>query len=73
MKQKKIGHPAMFPIELPTRLIKMLTYKHDVILDSFMGVGTTAIACLSTDRKFVGIEIDESYFTIANERINNCV
>lgn len=70
MKQKKIGHPAMFPIELPTRVIKMLSYKHDVILDPFMGVGTTAIACLNTDRKFIGIEIDDKYFDIARERID---
>lgn len=69
MKQKKIGHPAMFPIELPTRLIKMLSYKHDVILDPFMGVGTTAIACLNNDRKFIGIEIDDKYIEIAKERI----
>lgn len=70
MKQKKIGHPAMFPIELPTRLIKKLTYKHDVILDPFMGVGTTAIACLNNDRKFIGIEIDDKYIEIATERID---
>lgn len=70
MKQKKIGHPAMFPLELPTRLIKMLTYKHDVILDPFMGVGTTAIACLNNDRKFIGIEIDDKYIEIAKKRID---
>lgn len=70
MKQKKIGHPAMFPLELPTRLIKMLTYNHDVILDPFMGVGTTAIACLNTNRKFIGIEIDDKYIEIAKERID---
>lgn len=67
--QKKIGHPAMFPVELPTRLIKMLTYKGDVILDPFMGAGTTGIACVNTDRRFIGIEIDEKYFNIAKKRV----
>lgn len=67
--QKKIGHPAMYPVELPKRLIKMLTYKGDVILDPFMGAGTTAIACIDTDRRFVGIELDEKYFNIAKKRV----
>lgn len=70
MKQKQIGHPAMFPVELPMRLIKMLTYKGDTILDPFMGSGTTGVACIKTDRHFIGIEKDESYFRIANKRIN---
>lgn len=70
MKQKQIGHPAMFPVELPMRLIKMLTYKGDTILDPFMGSGTTGAACIKTDRHFIGIEKDESYFRIAEKRIN---
>lgn len=59
-KQKQIGHPAMFPLELPKRLIKMLTYKHDVILDPFMGSGTTGVSCVNENRKFIGIEMMKS-------------
>jgi site-specific DNA-methyltransferase (adenine-specific) len=70
-EQKKIGHPAMFPVELPYRLIKMLTYEGDVILDPFMGVATTGVACLKTDRNFIGIEIDKNYCLIGETRLNN--
>lgn len=72
-KQKAIGHPAMFPIELPHRLMRILTYQNDVILDPFMGTGTTGLACLNNNRNFIGIEIDELYYNIAKERINNYV
>lgn len=54
---KKIGHPAPFPVELPLRLIKLYTFKGEVVLDPFMGSGTTAIAALMTERHFVGYEI----------------
>lgn len=69
-KQKQIGHPAMFPVELPKRLIKMLTYENDIILDPFMGSGTTGIACMETNRNFIGIEIDEKYYNIAKDRLS---
>lgn len=69
MKQKKIGHPAMFPVELPTRLIKMLTYKYNVILDPFMGSGSTMVACVNTNRKGIGIELDDNYYNIACKRV----
>lgn len=68
-QMKKWKHPAMFPIELPKRLIHMFTYENDVILDPFMGVGTTGIACKKLNRDFIGIEIDEKYFNIAKDRI----
>lgn len=72
-RQKKYGHPAMFPVELPTRLIKMLTYEGDIILDPFMGSGSTGVACVNTNRRFIGIEIDEGYFNIAKERVDNTI
>lgn len=70
---KKYGHPAMFPEELPYRCLKLFTYENDVILDPFMGTGTTGVACINTNRNFIGIELDENYFNIAKERINNTI
>lgn len=66
---KKIGHPAPFPVELPLRCIKLYTFENDVVLDPFMGSGTTAIAALQTNRHFVGYDIDQEYIDIANKRI----
>jgi site-specific DNA-methyltransferase (adenine-specific) len=66
---KKVGHPAPFPVELPYRLIQLYTYKGDIILDPFMGSGTTAIAALKSDRKYVGYENDPQYIKLAEERI----
>lgn len=70
-QQKKYGHPAMFPIELPLRLIKMLTYDGDVVLDPFMGSGSTGVACVNTNRDFIGIELDKEYFKVAERRIQD--
>ena len=69
--QKKHGHPAMFPLDLPYRLIKMLSYKNDMVLDPFMGVGTTGMACKQLERRFIGIDISENYCEIAKNRIKN--
>ncbi|HOJ98044.1 MAG TPA: site-specific DNA-methyltransferase [Termitinemataceae bacterium] len=66
---KKIGHPAPFPEELPYRLIQLYSFKGDIILDPFMGSGTTAVAALKSNRDFVGYEIVEEYVTLAQERI----
>lgn len=60
-------HPAPFPVELPLRVIESV--KGETILDPFMGSGTTGVACVRTGRRFVGIEIDERYFSIAVQRI----
>jgi DNA modification methylase len=68
---KKIGHPAPFPVELPKRLIEFYTYEGDIVLDPFMGSGSTAIAALETKRHFVGYEISEEYVNLANTRIQN--
>lgn len=68
-KQKDFGHPAMFPVELPTRLIKMLTYKDFTVLDPFSGAGTTGIACINTQRNYIGIEKEIEYNKIAAQRI----
>lgn len=67
---KKVGHPAPFPIELPRRLIELYSFKDDIILDPFMGSGTTAIAAINAKRKYVGYEINEKYVSLARIRIS---
>lgn len=64
-----VNHPAPFPIELPERLIKLYTFSGDVILDPFMGSGTTAIAAIKNGRYYVGYDIDETYCKNAEKRI----
>lgn len=66
---KKVKHPAPFPLELPYRLIQLYTFKGDIILDPFMGSGSTAIAALKSERKYVGYDVDLEYIKIAEERI----
>ena len=66
---KRIGHPAPFPEELPNRLIKLFSFTNDIVLDPFMGSGTTAIAAIKNSRNFVGYEINEEYINLANNRI----
>lgn len=66
---KKVGHPAPFPIELPYRLIQLYTFTDDIILDPFMGSGTTAIAALQSRRKYIGYENNPEYVRLAEERI----
>ena len=68
-RAKKIGHPAPFPIELPQKFINLYTYKNDLILDPFLGSGTTAIAAKLLERNFIGYEIEEEYIQIANSRL----
>lgn len=67
----RIGHPAPFPVELPQRLIELYTYRGEVVLDTFMGAGTTAIAARNTGRHFIGYETVDAYRTIATERLAN--
>ena len=66
----RIGHPAPFPVELPQRLIELHTYRGEVILDPFMGAGTTAVAARNTDRHFVGYETVEAYRALAADRLD---
>lgn len=69
--KKRIGHPAPFPIELPKRCIKLFSYVDDLILDPFMGSGTTLIASKMLGRKSIGVEIDKGYCDLAIKRIKN--
>ena len=68
-RQKEFGHPAMFPEKLVERLLKLFTFKQDLVLDPFMGSGTTGVVCKLFERNFIGIEIDEYYYNLAKERI----
>jgi site-specific DNA-methyltransferase (adenine-specific) len=66
---RKVGHPAPFPVELPYRLIQLYTFTGDIILDPFIGSGTTAVAALMSGRKYIGYEINPQYAELAEERI----
>jgi site-specific DNA-methyltransferase (adenine-specific) len=65
----RVGHPAPFPVELPQRLIDLYTYRRDLVLDPFMGSGSTAVAALRSDRHYVGYDTDEEYVAVAEERV----
>lgn len=64
-------HPAMFPLTLAYRVIKLYTDENDIVLDPFLGSGTTAIAALKTNRRFIGIEKKQEYYDIANKQISD--
>ncbi|MEX2254457.1 MAG: site-specific DNA-methyltransferase [Acidimicrobiia bacterium] len=66
----RVGHPAPFPVELPQRLIELYTYRNDLVLDPFMGSGTTAVAALRTKRSYVGFDTDRSYVDAATARVD---
>jgi len=66
---KKIGHPAPFPEELAYRCIQLYSFKGDVVLDPFVGSGTTCVVALKTGRHFIGIDSEERYLELAKERI----
>jgi site-specific DNA-methyltransferase (adenine-specific) len=67
--KKKVGHPAPFPVELPRRCIKLFSFVGDVVLDPFLGSGSTLLACLQTERKGIGVEIDQKYCELAARRL----
>jgi site-specific DNA-methyltransferase (adenine-specific) len=62
-------HPTQKPVELLEYLIKSYSNEKDIVLDSCMGSGSTGIACINTNRSFIGIELNKEYFEIANNRI----
>ncbi|MBI5072653.1 site-specific DNA-methyltransferase [Candidatus Woesearchaeota archaeon] len=67
--KKRIGHPAPFPVELPRRCIKLFSYVGDIVLDPFMGSGTTLIAATLNNRRSIGLDVDIEYCTLAKKRI----
>ena len=66
-------HPTQKPLELCKYLIKTYTNEGDLVLDNCMGSGTTGVACKLLNRNFIGIELDEKYFKVAKERIDNTI
>lgn len=70
-KPNKPKHPTQKPVELMEYLIKTYTNENETVLDFTMGSGTTGVACVNTNRSFIGIEQDDKYFEIAENRINN--
>ncbi len=65
----RVGHPAPFPVELPERCIRLYTFEDDLVLDPFMGSGTTAVAAVRTKRRYVGYETNPDYVELAARRI----
>jgi site-specific DNA-methyltransferase (adenine-specific) len=64
-------HPTQKPVELLEYLIKTYTNEDDLVLDFTMGSGSTGVACLKTNRNFIGIELDKDYFNMSKDRIEN--
>jgi len=68
---KKKAHPCQMPLGLPERGIRFSTNENDIVVDPFMGSGTTPIACLKLNRRYIGMEISPLFFQLAGDRINN--
>lgn len=68
---EKTIHPCQFPVAIPQRLIKALAPENGVVLDPFMGVGTTGVAAVLEKKYFIGCEIQKEYFAVAEKRIND--
>ena len=66
---RRVGHPAPFPVELPRRLIELYTFAEDLVLDPFLGSGSTAVAAVQSNRHYVGYETDRGYVELAEHRI----
>ncbi len=68
-KMKEYGHPAMFPVELARRVLLLFSFQGDVVLDPFAGVGTTCIAALQHNRRFIGVDVSHEYCNTAKQRL----
>lgn len=71
-RQKSALHPTQKPVDLLEYLIRTYTNEGETVLDFAMGSGSTGVACVNANRNFIGIELDEGYFQIAKQRIENC-
>lgn len=72
-KMKEYNHPAVFPEELARRVIQLFSFKGDVVLDPFNGVGTTTLVAHQFGRRYIGIDISPQYSKVALDRINQCL
>ncbi len=72
-REKTNLHPTQKPVPLLEYLIKTYTNEGETVLDNCMGSGSTGVACVNTNRKFIGIELNDKYFDIAQQRINTAV
>jgi modification methylase len=68
---RRVGHPAPFPVELPEQLIRLYTFKNDLVLDPFMGSGSALLAAARLGRRYVGYDLDPSYVEIARRRVSD--
>ena len=66
---RRVGHPAPFPVELPRQLIQLYTFIDDLVLDPFMGSGSTLVAAAQLERRFIGYDLDPTYVALARERV----
>ena len=69
-EQYQYQHPTQKPIALMERLVRLVSDENNTILDPFMGGGSTGVACINTNRKFIGIELDDEYFDTAVKRVS---
>ena len=68
---RRVGHPAPFPVELPEKLIELYTFADDLVLDPFMGSGSTLVAASRTGRRYVGYDLDAGYVELARTRVDD--
>lgn len=68
---RRVSHPAPFPVALPGRLIDLYTYEHDLVLDPFMGSGSTLVAAARRGRRYIGYDLDPTYVNIARQRVRD--
>jgi len=70
---QRVGHPAPFPVELPEQLIRLYTFKDDLVLDPFMGSGSSLVAAANLDRRYIGYDLDPAYVAIARSRVSKAL
>lgn len=68
---KNLNHPAPFPVELPYRCIQLYTFEKEIVLDPFVGVGSTALAAKKSNRHFIGYDVEEEYLETGRKRLEN--
>jgi site-specific DNA-methyltransferase (adenine-specific) len=70
---RRVGHPAPFPVELPAQLIRLHTFRNDLVLDPFMGSGSTLVAAALLDRRYIGYDLDAGYVDMARRRVAEAI